>query len=54
MPLGATPLVLTTFTAPVSHAPIAIRLRQTIHANDPLRTGRYTKSLTFTLSTTTP
>ncbi len=28
--------------------------KQSIDANDPLRTGLYAKTLTFTLSTTTP
>ena len=33
---------------------MTIGLRQSIGANDPLRTGTYSKTLTFTLSTTTP
>jgi hypothetical protein len=52
--MGSNPLVLTTYTAPVSHAPLTVHLRQSIGANDPLRSGRYTKTLTFSLSTTTP
>ena len=43
-----------TWTAPVSNDPVAITFRQQIFANDPLRTGSYAKTLTFTLSTTTP
>ena len=39
---------------PVSNAPVAIRFTQAIGANDPLRTGAYSRTLTFTLSTTTP
>ena len=50
-PLGA-PLV--TYPGPVSNDAVPIELRQSIGANDPLRTGRYAKTLTFTLSTTTP
>jgi hypothetical protein len=42
------------WSIPVSHDPVTIALRQTIGANDALRTGSYTKTLTFTLSTTTP
>jgi hypothetical protein len=42
------------WSAPVSNDPVAITLKQHIGANEPLRTGSYTKSLTFTLSTTTP
>jgi hypothetical protein len=33
---------------------VTIELRQSIGATEPLRTGRYSKELTFTLSTTTP
>jgi X-Pro dipeptidyl-peptidase len=42
------------WTAPVSNAAVAITFKQAIGANDALRTGTYTKTLTFTLSTTTP
>ncbi|MDA0181345.1 hypothetical protein OJ997_13650 [Solirubrobacter phytolaccae] len=43
-----------TWTAPVSNDPVTITFRQAIGANDPLRTGTYSRTLTFTLSTTTP
>jgi alpha-L-rhamnosidase len=43
-----------TWTAPVSNDPVTIAFKQHINANDPLRTGTYAKTLTFTLSTTTP
>ena len=33
---------------------MTIVFRQTIGANEALRTGTYSKTLTFTLSTTTP
>jgi Bacterial Ig-like domain (group 3) len=42
------------WTAPVSHAVVAIGFRQHIGSTDALRTGTYAKTLTFTLSTTTP
>jgi hypothetical protein len=42
------------WTAPVSNDPVTITFRQAIGANDALRTGTYAKTLTFTLSTTTP
>jgi hypothetical protein len=42
------------WTAPVSNDPVTITFRQAIGANDALRTGSYSKTLTFTLSTTTP
>ena len=42
------------WTAPVSHAAVVVGFSQHIGANDALRTGSYSKTLTFTLSTTTP
>jgi hypothetical protein len=42
------------WTAPVSNDTVDIGFKQLIKANDPLRTGTYSKTLTFTLSTTTP
>jgi hypothetical protein len=42
------------WTNPVSNDPVTITFKQLIKANDPLRTGAYSKTLTFTLSTTTP
>ena len=33
---------------------MTIGLKQTVGANESLRTGTYAKTLTFTLSTTTP
>ncbi|HEY6886775.1 MAG TPA: CocE/NonD family hydrolase C-terminal non-catalytic domain-containing protein, partial [Solirubrobacter sp.] len=43
-----------TWTGPVSNAAVAITFRQYIGATDALRTGAYTRTLTFTLSTTNP
>ena len=40
--------------APVSNDPVTIAFKQAIGANDALRTGAYSKTLTFTLCTTTP
>jgi hypothetical protein len=42
------------WTGPVSNASVAITFRQAIAATDALRTGSYSKTLTFTLSTTAP
>lgn len=42
------------WTAPVSNALVMITFRQLVNATDPLRTGTYSKTLTFTLSTTSP
>jgi GH35 family endo-1,4-beta-xylanase len=39
---------------PVSNDPVTIAFKQHIAAGDALRTGTYTRTLTFTLSTTTP
>ena len=48
------PLTLHTYSGPVSNDPLTIRFKQTIGASEPLRTGAYSKTLTFTLSTTSP
>jgi hypothetical protein len=42
------------WTLPVSNANVDITFKQHIGANDALRTGSYSRTLTFTLSTTTP
>ncbi len=42
------------WTAPVSNDRVDITFKQPIAATDALRTGSYSKTLTFTLSTTTP
>jgi hypothetical protein len=42
------------WTAPVSNDPVTIGFTQHIDSTDALRTGAYSKTLTFTLSTTTP
>jgi hypothetical protein len=52
--LGATPLALLRWTGPVSNDVESITFSQHIGPNDPLRTGTYAKTLTFTLSTTNP
>ena len=48
------PLTLLTYSGPISNDAVTIDFRQSIGANDPLRTGTYSKTLTFTLSTTNP
>jgi hypothetical protein len=53
-PLGTTPLTLLTYNGPVSNDKVAIDFSQSIAANEPLRTGAYSKTLTYTLSTTNP
>ena len=51
---SAAPTVLKTWSAPVANDPVTIVFSQHIGATDALRTGAYAKTLTFTLSTTTP
>jgi len=42
------------YGAPVSNDTVALSFLQPVGAKDALRTGMYSKTLTFTLSTTTP
>jgi hypothetical protein len=53
-PLASGPLTLLTYAGPVSNDPVAVAFKQAIAATDALRTGTYSKTLTFTLSTTNP
>ena len=54
-PLGAAgPTHLLAYGGPVSSDAVTVELKQPIGASDPLRTGTYSKTLTFTLSTTSP
>jgi hypothetical protein len=51
---SASPTPLLTYPGPFSNDGVTVNFTQTVGANEPLRTGTYTKTLTFTLSTTTP
>jgi len=51
---AGTALSLRSWSAPVTSAPLTLDLRQAVGATEALRAGTYSKSLTFTLSTTTP
>ena len=42
------------WTAPTSSEAVAVTFQQRIKSTDPLRTGTYSKAVTFTLSTTNP
>ncbi len=55
-PVGgsANPTTLLTYSGPKSNDSVTLNFKQTIGANEPLRTGAYGKTLTFTLSTTNP
>ena len=43
-----------TYSGPVSNDTATVTFKQAIGATDALRTGTYSKTLTFTLSTTNP
>ena len=53
-PLSGSPLTVLSYPGPVSNDTVTIDLSQAIAANEGLRTGAYSKTLTFTLSTTMP
>jgi hypothetical protein len=55
-PVGgsASPTSVLTYSGPASLDTVALTFSQDVGANEALRTGSYSKSLTFTLSTTTP
>ncbi len=49
-----TQVALLNYAAPVANDPVTLGFSQPIAATDPLRTGAYSKTITFTLSTTSP
>jgi hypothetical protein len=51
---SALPATVRTWSAPVSNEVVPVAFAQSIGAGEPLRTGVYSKTLTFTLSTTAP
>ncbi len=51
---SSAPTSLLSFSQPVSGTDVPIEFKQSIGDKDGLRTGQYSKTLTFTLSTTTP
>jgi hypothetical protein len=55
-PVGgsANPTTVLTYDGPISNDNVTLGFKQSIGANEPLRTGTYSKTLTFTLSTTNP
>ncbi len=52
--VSGSPLGLLSYPGPISNDAVTLQFKQSIGANEPLRTGSYSKALTFTLSTTTP
>ena len=51
---SSSPTTLITYNAPISNDKVTITFVQSIAKTDPLRSGQYAKTLTFTLSTTQP
>jgi hypothetical protein len=51
---SANPTTLVTYDGPVTNDPATLTFTQSIGGTDALRTGAYSKTLTFTLSTTNP
>ncbi len=51
---SSSPTTIKTWSGPTSNEMVTIGFKQSILANEPLRTGTYSKTLTFTLSTTNP
>jgi hypothetical protein len=51
---AAAPLSLRSWSGPTSNEGVPVELSQLVNNTDPLRTGTYSKTLTFTLSTTSP
>jgi hypothetical protein len=49
-----TPTSLLSYAGPASNDPVTLQFQQHIGANDPLRTGKYSKTLVFTLSALNP
>jgi hypothetical protein len=52
--LTGSQLNLLSWSAPISNDAVTLQFQQPIAANEPLKAGGYTKTLTFTLSTTSP
>ncbi|WP_157591773.1 Ig-like domain-containing protein [Solirubrobacter soli] len=52
--ISGSPLTLLTYPGPISNDGVTLQYQQQIGASDALRTGQYSKTLTYTLSTTTP
>ncbi len=48
------PATLLTYSTPVANDPVTVTFKQPIAATDPLRTGTYSKTITLTVSTSTP
>jgi hypothetical protein len=51
---SSAPTALSSWQNPVSNDVVTVTFKQHVSRTDALRTGTYAKTLTFTLSTTTP
>jgi aminopeptidase N len=52
--VSGSPLALLTYAGPISNDTVTLDYQQSIGQNEPLRTGSYSKTLIYTLSTTSP
>jgi hypothetical protein len=52
--ISGSPLSLLSYSAPITNDVVTVQFQQAIAANDALKAGQYAKTLTFTLSTTSP
>jgi hypothetical protein len=53
-PVSGAPTTILTYNAPKSNDAVTITFKQSIGRTEALRTGPYSKTLTYTLSTTNP
>jgi len=51
---SSAPTPVLTYSGPISNDAVTVTFKQAVGANEALRTGTYSKTLTFTLSTSTP
>ena len=51
---SSAPTTILTYDNPIANDQVTVGFSQLVNANDALRTGSYSRTLTFTLSTTTP
>ena len=52
--ISGSPLTLLSWSAPISNDAVTVQFSQPIAANEALKAGQYSKTVTFTLSTSTP
>jgi len=52
--VSGNPLTLLSWASPISNDPVTLGFQQSVGANDALRAGAYSKTLLFTLASTTP